>query len=106
MLFTALEELDLRLKSPPFLMGQEITLSDLFLLPTLVRFEAIYEVHFKANKVALRKFGHLYRYMLNLVADPRIRKTIDIEHMKVHYYFSHKHINPNRIIAADPEISW
>ncbi len=105
-LFKALEELDQTLKSSPFLLGAELTLSDLFLLPTLVRFEAIYEVHFKANKKPLREFEHLYRYMLNLVADPGIRNTIDIEHMKEHYFFSHKHINPNGIIPAGPEISW
>ena len=105
-LFTALEELDLKLKSTPFLLGQTLTLPDLFLLPTLVRFEAIYEIHFKANKKPLRSFENLYRYMLDLVADPRIRKTIDIEHMKLHYYFSHRHINPNGIVPAGPEISW
>ena len=105
-LFSALETLDQTLKNSAFLLGPELTLADLFLLPTLVRFEAVYEVHFKANKKPLRGFEHLYRYMLNLVADADIRRTIDIDHMKEHYYFSHKHINPNGIIPAGPVISW
>ena len=105
-LFSALEELDLTLGRTPFLHGEELTLSDLFLVPTLVRFEAIYEVHFKANKKPLIEFENLYRYMLNLVADSRIRETIDVEHMKLHYYFSHRHINPYGIIPAGPKLSW
>lgn len=105
-LFEALEQLNTRLGKSRYLHGEEITLSDLFLLPTLVRFEAIYEVHFKANKKQLKSFEHLYRYMLDLVAIPKIRETIDLEYMKDHYYFSHKHINPYGIVPSGPEISW
>lgn len=105
-LFDALETLNVRLGKSRYLHGEEMTLSDLFLLPTLVRFEAIYEVHFKANKKQISSFEHLYRYMLDLVAIPKIRETIDLEYMKEHYYFSHKHINPYRIVPAGPEISW
>ena len=105
-LFEALEQLNTRLGKSRYLHGEEITLSDLFLLPTLVRFEAIYEVHFKANKKQLKSLEHLYKYMLDLVAIPKIRETIDLEYMKVHYYFSHKHINPYGIVPSGPEISW
>ncbi|MGF1878692.1 glutathione S-transferase C-terminal domain-containing protein [Photobacterium frigidiphilum] len=105
-LFNALELLDERLGQSIYLHGNNVTLSDLFLLPTLVRFEAVYEVHFKANKKQLKAFKNLYRYMLDLVSDTRIHKTIDIEHMKLHYYFSHKHINPYGIVPAGPETCW
>ncbi len=105
-LFEALEQLNTRLGKSRYLHGKEISLSDLFLLPTLVRFEVIYEVHFKANKKQLKSFEHLYKYMLDLVAIPKIKETIDLEYMKVHYYFSHKHINPYGIVPSGPEISW
>jgi len=105
-LFNALEKLNVRLGKSRYLHGNEMTLSDVFLLPTLVRFEAVYEIHFKANKKQLRSFEHLYRYMLDLVAIPKIRETIDLEYMKSHYYFSHKHINPYGIVPAGPEITW
>ena len=110
-LFDALEQLDYRLKEnrlakSRYLHGDSITLSDLFLLPTLVRFEAVYEVHFKANKKPLKEFEHLYRYMLDFMAMPVFRETIDIDYMKRHYYISHNHINPMRIVPAGPEISW
>mgnify|MGYP000359693564 FL=1 len=105
-LFEALEQLNARLGKSRFLHGEEITLSDLFLLPTLVRFEAVYEVHFKANKKQLKSFEHLYKYMLALVAIARIRETIDLAYMKLHYYFSHRHINPYGIVPSGPEIFW
>ncbi|WP_250655127.1 glutathione S-transferase C-terminal domain-containing protein [Alkalimarinus coralli] len=105
-LFTALEQLNDRLGQSSYLHGDEITLSDLFLLPTLVRFEAVYALHFKANKRALCSLVHLYEYMLRLVRLPRIRETIDLGYMKLHYYFSHKQINPTGIVPAGPEIIW
>lgn len=105
-LFDALEQLDLRLGQSPYLHGQQITLSDLFLLPTLVRFEAVYEVHFKANKKPLKDFKNLYQYMLDFMAMPVFRETVDIDYMKRHYYISHRHINPTGIIPSGPTISW
>lgn len=105
-LFEALEQLNIRFRKTRYLHGNKITLSDLFLIPTLVRFEAVYEVHFKANKKQLKSFEHLYNYMLDLVSIPSIRDTIDIDYMKLHYYFSHKHINPTGIVPAGPEIPW
>jgi putative glutathione S-transferase len=106
MLFEALEQLNMRLEKTCYLHGNEITLSDLFLIPTLVRFEAIYEIHFKANKKRLTSFEHLYNYMLDLVSIESIRDSIDIDYIKLHYYFSHKHINPTGIVPAGPDISW
>lgn len=105
-LFTSLDELNDRLSSSRYLHGDRVTLSDLFLMPTLVRFETIYALHFKANKKSLISFEHLYRYMLDLLAVPSVRETVDLEYSKVHYYFSHKHINPTVIIPAGPEIFW
>lgn len=105
-LFKAMDELEARLLNSRYLHGDKITLSDMFLMPTLVRFETIYELHFKANKKDLKSFEHLYRYMLDLLTVPSIRETVDLEYSKIHYYFSHKHINPTGIIPAGPEISW
>ncbi|WP_281558191.1 glutathione S-transferase family protein [Thalassomonas sp. RHCl1] len=104
--FSALENLDKKLERSLYLFGDRITLSDFFLLPTLVRMEAVYEVHFKANLKPLKAFKNLYRYMLNLVSNESIRETVDIAYMKAHYYISHSHINPTGIIPSGPEIIW
>ncbi|MEH6346707.1 MAG: glutathione S-transferase C-terminal domain-containing protein [Bermanella sp.] len=105
-LFNALEQLDSRLGKSQYLHDESITLSDLFLLPTLVRFEAVYEVHFKANKKPIQEFKNLYQYMLDFMAIPVFRETVDIDYMKRHYYISHRHINPTGIVPSGPEISW
>ncbi|EAQ64108.1 Predicted glutathione S-transferase [Marinomonas sp. MED121] len=105
-LFNALDRLDLKLGQSKYLHGDVITLSDFFLLPSLVRFEAVYEVHFKANKKQLKEYQNLYRYLRDLVQKKCIRETIDINHMKLHYYYSHKHINPFSIIPAGPSVTW
>ena len=104
--FNALEQLDNRLEKYLYLFGDKITISDLVLLPTLVRMEAVYEYHFKANLKSLNQFKNLYRYMLNLLDIDSIRATVDIEHMKTHYYSSHRHINPEGVIPLGPSIKW
>ncbi|UTV30548.1 glutathione S-transferase C-terminal domain-containing protein [Photobacterium atrarenae] len=105
-LFSALAQLDRRLGEHRYLHGDQITLSDLFLLPTLVRFEAVYALHFKANKQSLSAFTRLYRYMLDLISMERIGQTIDIEYMKQHYYVSHRPLNPHGIVPAGPALNW
>ena len=104
--FKALDELDRRLGGSSYLFGDKITLSDFYLLPTLVRMEAVYELHFKANLKPLKAFKNLYRYMLDLVSIKSIRETVDIDYMKTHYYVSHRHINPTGVIPSGPEITW
>lgn len=105
-LFKALDMLDNRLADKKYLFGHDVTLSDLFLIPTLVRFEVVYAVHFKANQKSLSDYNNLYRYMLDFVAIDSIRSTLDIDYIKQHYYYSHQHINPNRIVPAGPFLSW
>lgn len=105
-LFEALEILDDRLATTLYLFGNELTLSDLFLFPSLVRFETIYAVHFKANSRPLETFSALYRYMLNLLTRESFRQTVHMHHIHQHYYLSHRHINPTGIIPAGPRPEW
>lgn len=105
-LFEALAVLEKWLSSSTYLMGDRLTLPDLFLFPTLVRFETVYAVHFKANRMALSDYPMLYRYMLNLLSRSELRETIHMRHILEHYYLSHRHINPFGIIPTGPRPSW
>lgn len=105
-LFEALETLDKRLATSLYLLGDELTLSDLFLFPSLVRFETVYAVHFRANIRPLQSFESLYRYMLNLLTRKDFSQTLDMHHIHQHYYLSHRHINPTGIIPAGPRPEW
>lgn len=106
--FAALDALEARLarQPAPYLHGERLTLSDVFLLPTLVRMEAVYHGHFKANLKALPDYPHLYAYLGRLVKHPAIRRTLDLPHTRLHYYYSHAHINPTRIVPAGPALPW
>ncbi|MGZ0130081.1 glutathione S-transferase C-terminal domain-containing protein [Klebsiella quasipneumoniae subsp. similipneumoniae] len=105
-LFDALETLDKRLTTTLYLFGDELSLSDLFLFPSLVRFETVYAVHFRANIRPLQSFEALYRYMLNLLTRQNFRQTLDMHHIHQHYYLSHRNINPAGIIPAGPRPVW
>lgn len=105
-LFDALAVLEKRLESSTYLFGSELTLSDLFLFPSLVRFETVYAVHFRANKTTLRDYPSLYRYMLNLLTREELRNTIHMRHILQHYYLSHRHINPFGVIPVGPRPEW
>lgn len=104
--FGALDELEARLRRQPYLHGGQLTLSDLFLLPTLCRVELVYHGHFKANLRPLSHYAALYDYLARLASLPAVRRTIDLAHTKLHYYHSHQHINPTRIVPAGPPLPW
>ncbi|MNR22646.1 Glutathionyl-hydroquinone reductase YqjG [compost metagenome] len=104
--FAAMDSLENRLRKQPYLVGGTLSLSDLFLLPTLIRYEAVYYVHFKANFKTLSEYPALYEYLCRLVRIPEIYRTIDMAHIKLHYYYSHDHINPTRIVPQGPALPW
>lgn len=105
-LFENLTALDARLSQQSYLFGENITLSDFFLFPTLIRFEAVYADLYKTNLKPLSDFKHLYRYMLALYADPRIQATVDIPYTKRFYYYSQKGLNPTRLVPKGPKLAW
>ncbi|TVT80074.1 glutathione S-transferase C-terminal domain-containing protein, partial [Pseudomonas sp. H3(2019)] len=96
----------LRLADQRYLFGNRLTLSDLFLLPTLIRFEAVYCLHFKANLRPLQDYPALYDYLRRMTQREDVRRTIDMDHIKLHYYYSHNHINPTRIVPDGPQLAW
>jgi putative glutathione S-transferase len=105
-LFTALDWVEERLAQQPFLAGEQPTEADWRLFTTLVRFDAVYFGHFKCNRNRIDDFPHLSRYLRGLVRTPGIRATIDIDHIKRHYYMSHPHINPTRIVPVGPRLAF
>jgi len=105
-LFECLEELERRLSVNRFLLGDRITEADWRLFTTLVRFDVVYVGHFKCNKKRLRDYPNLWGYTRDLYQQPGVSETVDLEHIKYHYYGSHKMINPNGIIPAGPSINF
>ena len=105
-LFNTLDMLENRLSGQRFLVGNRITEADWRLFTTLLRFDPVYVGHFKCNKRRLADYHHLSNYMRDLYQRPGIAETFNIDHIKRHYYVSHRFINPTGIIPEGPLLNY
>lgn len=104
-LFTRLDELNILLHNRDWLVGDGrgvLTEADICLFTTLVRFDLVYVVHFKCNLRRILDYPHLQRFVNNMLAIPGVTETCEWTHIKSHYFWSHQHLNPYRIIPAGP----
>ena len=102
-LFSSLEMIENKLEHQDYLVGNMLTEADIRFAPTLLRFDSVYYVHFKCSLKKISEFKNISRYLKNLYSNDAISSTTNFEHIKRHYYFSHEHINPHRIIPIGPE---
>jgi len=105
-LFQTLDWLEEHLRNRRFLVGEQPTEADWRLFTTLVRFDAVYHGHFKCNIRRLIDFPNLWSYTRELYQWPRIAATVNLAHIKRHYYMSHRHINPTGIVPVGPAINF
>ncbi|CCE08857.1 putative glutathione S-transferase with thioredoxin-like domain [Bradyrhizobium sp. STM 3843] len=101
-LFATLDWLEERLSTRRFLLGERLTESDIRLFTTLIRFDAVYVGHFKCNIRRIADYPHLSAYTRDLYQWPSIAGTVNFEHIKHHYYESHRTINPTGIVPVGP----
>jgi glutathionyl-hydroquinone reductase len=105
-LFDTLEWLEDRLQRQPFLCGERFTEADIRLFTTLIRFDPVYHYHFKCNLRRLTEYPALWDFTRSLYQLPAIGRTVDFGHIKRHYFMSHAHINPTRVVPLGPSISY
>ena len=103
-IFAALDELETRLATRRYLFGARIVESDWRLFCTLVRFDAVYHGHFKCNLRRIVDYPNLQGYLMDLYQQPGIAATVNFDHIKRHYYFTHDDINPTRIVPIGPAL--
>ena len=101
-LFETLDELDQRLSTQRYLLGDQITEADWRLFTTLIRFDAVYHGHFKCNLKRIEDYPHIAGYVRELYQWPGIAATVNMKHIKEHYYRSHATINPTGVVPAGP----
>ena len=104
--FAMLDELDERLAATRYLFGDRPLETDWRLFTTLIRFDAVYVGHFKCNLRRLIDYPNLSRYARDLFQVPRIAETVNFDHIRKHYYTSHKAINPTGIVPIGPELDF
>ncbi len=100
--FTMLDELDARLAGSRFLFGPQPLEPDWRLFTTLVRFDAVYQIHFKCSIRKIAEYEHLWPYLRDLYQWPGIAETVDFDEIRAHYYGTHPMINPTGLVAVRP----
>lgn len=103
-LFAALDGLDDLLGRRRYLTGDRVTEADWRLFTTLVRFDAVYHGHFKCNRRRIADYPNLSGYLRDLYQVPGVAGTVDFDHIKTHYYGSHRTINPTGIVPKGPDL--
>jgi len=105
-LFETLDWLEEQLSDGDWLVGDAMTEADIRLFTTLVRFDAVYHGHFKCNIRRIADYPALQAYLERILADPRIAATVHLDHIKTHYYASHRDLNPSGIVPIGPAFPW
>jgi len=101
-LFATLDEIEQRLSRQRYLVGSQATEADWRLFTTLVRFDAVYYSHFKCNLRRIVDYPNLGNYLRDLYQVPGVAETVNLDHIKRHYYGSHRNVNPTGIVPIGP----
>lgn len=105
-LFDALDHWESVLADQRYLVGDRLTLADLRLFATLVRFDSVYHTHFKCNVRRIVDYPNLWNFTKELYQLPGVAETVNMQHITEHYYMTHTSINPKQIIAAGPDLDF
>ena len=105
-LFGTLDQLEDRLAASRYLVGDQLTEADVRLWVTLARFDSVYYSHFKTSIRRLSDYPNLWGYARDLYARPAFRETTNFDHIKRHYFMTHSHLNPSRIVPDGPLLDW
>ena len=104
-LFAALDTLEERLSAQRWLVGNRFTEADIRLFTTAIRFDSVYHTHFKCNRNKIAEMPNLWAHTRRIYALPGVAETVNFDHIRRHYYGSHRSLNPRGIIARGPELA-
>lgn len=105
-LFEALDHWEAVLDQQRYLCGEQMTEADWCMFTTLLRFDAVYYVHFKCNLRRIVDYPNLWNYLKDLYQQPGVAETCNLWHIKQHYYRSHPNVNPHQIVPKGPLIDF
>jgi len=105
-LFETLDWLEDKLSSQRYLTGASLTEADWRLFTTLLRFDPVYVGHFKCNLKRIADYPNLSNYLRNLYQHGNVAETVNMSHIKSHYYGSHDTINPSGVVPVGPIVDY
>lgn len=103
-LFTALGRYNDRLADQRFLVADQLTIADIRLFQTLLRFDPVYHTHFRCNVKQISEYPHLHGFLRDIYQMMGVAETVNMGHIKEHYYRTHPSLNPKRIVARGPDM--
>ncbi|KAG0335599.1 S-glutathionyl-(chloro)hydroquinone reductase [Podila horticola] len=100
-LFNSLDRVEEILSKSDYLVGNTLTEADIRLWTTIIRFDPVYHGHFKCNIKSIEKdYPNILKHARRIYQLPKVAETVDMYHIKHHYYASHLQINPTGIVPA------
>lgn len=105
-IFEGLDKAEKILSKRRYIAGDVLTEADIRLFVTLIRFDPVYIVYFKADHKAIREFPALSEYVRDLYQTPGITESVNLLHIKRHYFTSHPKLNAYAIIPGGPAPWW
>jgi putative glutathione S-transferase len=105
-LFAALDHWDEVLAERRYLAGDRLTEADICMFTTLVRFDQVYHTHFMCNVQHVHEYDNLWPYLRDLYRTPGVAETVNMTHIKEHYYTTHPDVTPSRIVARGPDLDF
>jgi putative glutathione S-transferase len=105
-LFAALDHWDEVLADQRYLAGDRLTEADICMFTTLIRFDEVYHTHFMCNRQLISQYDNLWPYLRDLYQLPDVAETVEMSHIKEHYYTTHPDVTPTRIVATGPELDF
>ena len=105
-LFQALDRVESILSSSRYLAGEEFTLADIRLFTCLVRFDSVYYGHFKCNQRMITYYPNIWSYIREIYQKPGVAETVNMRHIKEHYYRSHTWINGTGVVPVGPMLDF
>jgi len=98
-LFDSLEKMELILAKQRYLCGNKLTTADIRAFVTLVRFDEVYVVYFKCNKKTIKDhYPNIFNYVKEIYQMPGVAKSVNMRHIKMHYYTAHPTLNLYAVI--------
>ncbi|GAB3411576.1 glutathione S-transferase family protein [Haloparvum alkalitolerans] len=105
-LFGALDRWNEELGERRYLVGDTLTEADLCMFTTLIRFDHVYHTHFMCNVQQIHEYDHLWPYLRDLYTTADVAETVNLDHIKEHYYTTHPDVTPTRIVARGPDLEF
>jgi glutathionyl-hydroquinone reductase len=105
-LFATLDRIEDLLSTQAYLCGDVLTLADIRLFTTLIRFDLVYHHLFKCNRQRIRDYPHLQNYLHRIYHLPGVAATCNFQTILQDYYGNLFPLNPGGIIPQLPDMSY